>query len=163
MRTRLPRRRRTASSPKQANKREADRYAKALRPILNELCHMPVNKIADEWRGNGFYDCDSRWFKQIKQGNWCCQTGLNCRPLHYQWSALPLSYGSMPRIRESANRPRQGGPILATRPEGAQARERPARPSKVAIIIPECRRMPSIGSIAGRSGSPFLRPAPPAP
>ncbi len=26
---------------------------------------------------------------------WCCQTGLNCRPLHYQWSALPLSYGSM--------------------------------------------------------------------
>src|ERR1700729_1803896 len=29
---------------------------------------------------------------------WCCQTGLNCRPLHYQWSALPLSYGSVPRI-----------------------------------------------------------------
>ena len=26
--------------------------------------------------------------------NWCCRTGLNCRPLHYQWSALPLSYGS---------------------------------------------------------------------
>ncbi len=23
--------------------------------------------------------------------NECCQTGLNCRPLHYQWSALPLS------------------------------------------------------------------------
>ena len=34
--------------------------------------------------------------------NWCCQTGLNCRPLHYQWSALPLSYGSMPGIGESA-------------------------------------------------------------
>ena len=28
---------------------------------------------------------------------WCCQTGLNCRPLHYQWSALPLSYGSKPQ------------------------------------------------------------------
>src|SRR6185437_2922063 len=33
---------------------------------------------------------------------WCCQTGLNCRPLHYQWSALPLSYGSVPGSRESA-------------------------------------------------------------
>ena len=36
--------------------------------------------------------------------SWCCQTGLNCRPLHYQWSALPLSYGSMPRSLE--NRPK---------------------------------------------------------
>jgi hypothetical protein len=39
-------------------------------------------------------------FKGLLQENgWCCQTGLNCRPLHYQWSALPLSYGSMPRIK----------------------------------------------------------------
>jgi DNA invertase Pin-like site-specific DNA recombinase len=30
------------------NKREADRYAKALRPILIELRHLPVEKIADE-------------------------------------------------------------------------------------------------------------------
>jgi hypothetical protein len=38
-------------------------------------------------------------FKGVLRGkDWCCQTGLNCRPLHYQWSALPLSYGSMPRI-----------------------------------------------------------------
>src|SRR5205809_8028395 len=37
---------------------------------------------------------------------WCCQTGLNCRPLHYQWSALPLSYGSMPRIPDSAKKGR---------------------------------------------------------
>ena len=34
-----------------------------------------------------------------RRNGWCCQTGLNCRPLHYQWSALPLSYGSMPRIK----------------------------------------------------------------
>ena len=27
---------------------------------------------------------------------WCCRTGLNCRPLPYQGSALPLSYGSEP-------------------------------------------------------------------
>ena len=26
---------------------------------------------------------------------WCCRTGLNCRPLPYQGSALPLSYGSI--------------------------------------------------------------------
>src|ERR1700736_1153565 len=31
-----------------------------------------------------------------QEDGWCCQTGLNCRPLHYQWSALPLSYGSVP-------------------------------------------------------------------
>ena len=30
---------------------------------------------------------------------WCCQRGLNSRPLHYQWSALPLSYGSMQRAQ----------------------------------------------------------------
>ena len=37
-------------NPKQAmaNKREADSYAKALRPILIKLRHMPVEKIADE-------------------------------------------------------------------------------------------------------------------
>jgi len=32
----------------------------------------------------------SKWLS----GKWCCWTGLNCRPLHYQWSALPLSYSS---------------------------------------------------------------------
>ena len=26
---------------------------------------------------------------------WCCRTELNCRPLPYQGSALPLSYGSV--------------------------------------------------------------------
>jgi hypothetical protein len=31
-----------------ANKRKADSYAKAPRPILIELRHMPVEKIADE-------------------------------------------------------------------------------------------------------------------
>jgi hypothetical protein len=37
-------------NPRQAmaNKHEADRYAKALRPILIELRHLPVEKIADD-------------------------------------------------------------------------------------------------------------------
>ena len=53
---------------------------------------------------------------------WCCQMGLNHRPLHYQWSALPLSYGSMRPKAESGPR---GGSILATRAAGAQARALP--------------------------------------
>jgi hypothetical protein len=87
--------------------------------------------------------------------NWCCQTGLNCRPLHYQWSALPLSYGSMPRIRESAKRgPPTRRPILATRAPYAQARGRPARASKSDKISSESRPTAPGGSV-GRSGSPF--------
>jgi hypothetical protein len=30
---------------------------------------------------------------------WCCRSGLNARPLPYQGSALPLSYGSIRRYR----------------------------------------------------------------
>ena len=30
----------------------------------------------------------------IFEAGWCCERGLNSRPLHYQWSALPLSYRS---------------------------------------------------------------------
>jgi hypothetical protein len=37
------------------------------------------------------------------QGKWCCRTGLNCRPLPYQGSALPLSYGSNWRGRQSVS------------------------------------------------------------
>jgi hypothetical protein len=40
---------------------------------------------------------------------WCCQTGLNCRPLHYQWSALPLSYGSMLETGINLKRPSKRG------------------------------------------------------
>jgi hypothetical protein len=57
-----------------------------------------------------------------RQPGWCCRTGLNCRPLPYQGSALPLSYGSRRWMRESAEKNPQGRPILATRSAGAQAR-----------------------------------------
>jgi hypothetical protein len=81
-------------------------------------------------------------FTVLLRGNdWCCQTGLNCRPLHYQWSALPLSYGSMPGWRIGQKAP-TGGPILATRPRPAQARERPAGRRKIgkvsAVGLPPC-------------------------
>src|SRR5229473_4577346 len=45
---------------------------------------------------------------------WCCRTGLNCRPLPYQGSALPLSYGS----EEGTAARRRGEP--ATRAAGVQ-------------------------------------------
>src|SRR5256885_7119678 len=61
---------------------------------------------------------------------WCCQTGLNCRPLHYQWSALPLSYGSVLRIPDSAKKAATRRPILATRPPRAQAWDRSRTSSK---------------------------------
>src|SRR5262252_7215476 len=35
---------------------------------------------------------------------WCCRTGLNCRPLPYQGSALPLSYGSARRLERGRAR-----------------------------------------------------------
>src|SRR5215212_8768732 len=62
------------------------------------------------WRSVG------RGGKVSQDENWCCQTGLNCRPLHYQWSALPLSYGSMPGTGESAPKGPYRRAVLATRP-----------------------------------------------
>ena len=33
--------------------------------------------------------------REVKSGKWCCRRELNSRPLPYQGSALPLSYGSL--------------------------------------------------------------------
>ena len=103
-------------------------------------------------------------------GAWCCRTGLNCRPLHYQWSALPLSYGSMPRIRESARRAPTRRPILATRTPFAQAREGPERrqkQSRHSMIRKSRLPRPAAAAFsrtaAGRSGSRSPRRAPGAP
>jgi hypothetical protein len=79
--------------------------------------------------------------------NWCCQTGLNCRPLHYQWSALPLSYGSAPGIlRIGLKGPRAGrslpqGPRWRKRSAALQGRQR--RPSSAL----EAGLPPATGSI----------------
>src|SRR5262245_33245994 len=53
---------------------------------------------------------------------WCCRTGLNCRPLPYQGSALPLSYGSARRIAvRDTQDPVWNAAILAIRGISAQA------------------------------------------
>ena len=41
--------------------------------------------------------------RDFKGISWCCRTGLNCRPLPYQGSALPLSYGSRARFARGPN------------------------------------------------------------
>ena len=65
------------------------------------------------------------------RGKWCCQTGLNCRPLHYQWSALPLSYGSMPGIWGIGPNGRPlGGRFL---PQGPRWRKHVGRPGRAQI------------------------------
>ena len=62
----------------------------------------------------------------------------------------------MPRMRESARKPLQGAPFLATRPLAAQARGRPAGSSKTAQNQLSAAVPPSAASIAGRSGSHFV-------
>jgi hypothetical protein len=56
------------SNPKQAkaNKHEADRCAKALRPTLVNLRHLPVEKIADE--------LSKRKVATPRGGRWHCRT-----------------------------------------------------------------------------------------
>jgi hypothetical protein len=64
------------------------------------------------------------------------------------------------------NRPKRAPPrrpILATRPPHAQAHGRPPGSSKCGKISAARRPTASVGTIAGRSGSRFPRPAPPAP
>jgi hypothetical protein len=41
----------------------------------------------------------SKKVRTFKGFGWCCQRGSNSRPLPYQGSALPLSYGSAPTGR----------------------------------------------------------------
>ena len=64
------------------------------------------------------------------------------------------------------NRPKRAPPrrpILATRPPHAQAHGRPPGSSKCGKNQRGTTAYASIGSVAGRSGSRFPRPAPPAP
>src|SRR6516165_4351285 len=58
---------------------------------------------------------------------WCCRTGLNCRPLPYQGSALPLSYGSMESRKESAQESRHRPRFLPQAPRWRKHWRRPGR------------------------------------
>ena len=54
---------------------------------------------------------------------WCCRRDLNSRPLPYQGSALPLSYGSAGPVLLNGERPRCGGRCARSR-SGAYMPER---------------------------------------
>jgi hypothetical protein len=95
----------------------------------------------------------------FQKKDWCCQTGLNCRPLHYQWSALPLSYGSVPRTIRIGQKGFHGRPDPCHKlPARASACQRAAR-SKMAGIRAIRPRSPSFMSVAGRFDSRFHRTA----
>ncbi len=81
------------------------------------------NKNAHRPRGMGGGLCDLR-NPDFLRGRWCCQTGLNCRPLHYQWSALPLSYGSMPPENRPKKAPTRRADPCHKAPTGASASQR---------------------------------------
>src|ERR1700730_1410949 len=87
--------------------------------------------------------------------NWCCQTGLNCRPLHYQWSALPLSYGSVPDAGISQKAPTGRADPCHKAP--ARASARPAREVlKKRQNQGSCPLTASERPVAGRSVPHFL-------
>ena len=83
-------------------------------------------------------------------------------------SPLPMEC-STTELRQRAryeNRPKGLTKARRSLPQGPQLRKRggrPARPSKTAQISAERPPTPSAGSVAGQSGSPFPRPARPAP
>ena len=79
-------------------------------PDLGEDRQFSTRALLDKrfkWSGGTF---PVRSWKPPK--SWCCRWGSNLRPLPYQGSALPLSYGS-PRVRKLSLR---APPALAYRP-----------------------------------------------
>src|SRR5215813_11175779 len=78
---------------------------------------------------------------------WCCRTGLNCRPLPYQGSALPLSYGSGAWWSDEIHEPRAIGKIRpasvwARRSGQWQSRDVAARPLRNRRL---CREKQELG------------------
>ena len=87
---------------------------------------------------------------------WCCRGGLNSRPLPYQGSALPLSYGSMPGLWFKNRFGRDGhsraagschkAPARASAAEGRSGSHAPRRRSQC-VRIGRCQS--SLAAVAG--------------
>ncbi len=89
---------------------------------------------------------------QCKNKIWCCRRGLNSRPLPYQGSALPLSYGSL-RLRHVRLAGPQGGAGVRIRSQTVQradtatsrfARQAPSPPTPVSAS--SCLTLEVLGS-----------------
>ena len=89
---------------------------------------------------------------------WCCQTGLNCRPLHYQWSALPLSYGSICWRIGRHEGPTKRADICHRPPRCASLQDRPKRENRgdiggiMAVLARNDRLSVDFGSASPPSG-----------
>jgi hypothetical protein len=81
---------------------------------------------------------------------WCCRGGLNSRPLPYQGSALPLSYGSMPGLQFKNRFGRDGHPRAAGSCHKASAHARRLRADPVP--------MPCAGAAGSAAVNRPLRP-----
>jgi hypothetical protein len=72
----------------------------ASRSVLAEIADMA--ELADVAKVSKSADFTGA----LRESGWCCQTGLNCRPLHYQWSARVLktsrTVNHLSRLRSSA-------------------------------------------------------------
>jgi hypothetical protein len=85
------------------------------------------------------------------RGQWCCRKGLNFRPLPYQGSALPLSYGSIVAALSFRleNVPERGDPCHKVA-NGATFRHERA----TEIAAEEAPGAPAVSRIAGKSQAP---------
>ena len=106
----------------------------------------------------------SKLQRRSEELSWCCRTGLNCGPLPYQGSALPLSYGSARmtlarRVAACSERCRCSRRRAQQMQEVDRDGERQLRPgfalsAQVATDIPQ-----PIGYVAGRLHSGPTRAA----
>ena len=91
----------------------------------------------------------------FQRDKWCCERGLNSRPLPYQGSALPLSYRS-PRVRRSLAyqiRKRKRGPSAADVRSGSLILRDLALPQpQMAGHLPGCRTWRWTWALRGRDG-----------
>ena len=70
-------------------------------------CRFWVTDWAEFWARK---PCSARALSDISEMGWCCERGLNSRPLPYQGSALPLSYHSIGLTGRGPGRPGQADP-----------------------------------------------------
>jgi hypothetical protein len=86
---------------------------------------------------------------------WCCRTGLNCRPPPYQGGALPLSYGSPRAVRGYTTAPPLGKAARA--PPNIRVCGKRHRPCRPRACCTATTRLLS-GAMAAQSDPAFAHP-----
>ncbi len=109
------------------------------RGLGRPLCTSLVYKSAGE------YPINIKELREINSLKWCCRRDLNSRPLPYQGSALPLSYGSAVRhvssIKHTMPEKRGGTVLRGAEPDLKQAfRSRSAPLTGMGWLVPQVPR-----------------------